>query len=77
MTLKRFLLAVGMERWVAMTRKCKRCREEFQPRAAGRKQIFCSSKCRKTFEKQLRQWALIQVAKGKVDLETLALNKRS
>ena len=59
-----------------MTRKCKFCMEEFEPRAAGRKQIFCSSKCRKIFEKQLRQWALVQVARGKVDLETLVLNKR-
>ena len=59
-----------------MTRKCKFCSEEFEPRAAGRKQIFCSSKCRKIFEKQLRQWALVQVARGKVDLETLVLNKR-
>ena len=60
-----------------MTRKCKWCREEFQPRAAGRKQKFCSFKCRKIFEKKLRQWSLIQFAKGKVDLETLALNKWS
>jgi|TARA_Y100000294_G_C8411864_1_gene279115 hypothetical protein len=60
-----------------MTRKCKFCRKEFEPRAAGRKQIFCKSDCRKLFEKQLRQWALFQVARGKVDLETLALDKRS
>ena len=59
-----------------MTSQCKFCMEEFEPRAAGRKQIFCSSKCRKIFEKQLRQWALVQVARGKVDLETLALNIR-
>ena len=59
-----------------MTRKCKFCSEEFEPRAAGRKQIFCKSDCRKIFEKQLRQWALVQVARGKVDLETLALNIR-
>ena len=31
----------------------------------------------KIFEKKLRQWALVQVAKGKVNLETLVLNKRS
>ena len=60
-----------------MTRKCKFCMEEFEPRAAGRKQIFCKSDCRKIFEKQLRQWSLIQVAKDKVDLKTLVLNKRS
>ena len=60
-----------------MTRKCKFCTEEFEPRAAGRKQIFCKSDCRKIFEKQLRQWSLIQVAKDKVDLKTLVLNKRS
>jgi len=60
-----------------MTRQCKFCRKEFEQRAAGRKQIFCKSDCRKLFEKQLRQWALFQFARGKVDLETLALDKRS
>ena len=59
-----------------MTRQCKFCRKEFEPRAAGRKQIFCKSDCRKLFEKQLRQWSLIQVAKGKVNFLTLVLNKR-
>ncbi len=59
-----------------MTRKCKFCMEEFQPRVAGRKQIFCNSKCRKIFERRLRQWALDQVAKRKVNFLTLALNKR-
>ena len=58
-----------------MISQCKLCRNEFDPRTAGRKQIFCSSKCRKIFEKQLRQWALTQEAIGKVDLETLALKK--
>ena len=50
--------------------------EEFQPRVAGRKQIFCKSECRKIFERRLRQWAMDQVEKGNVDFLTLALNIR-
>ena len=58
-----------------MISQCKLCQSEFSPRIAGRKQIFCSPKCRKVFEKKLRAWALVQEERGKVDLETLALKK--
>ena len=58
-----------------MNNQCKLCKTEFSPRNAGKKQIFCSAKCRKMFEKQLRTWALVQEENGNVDLETLALKR--
>ena len=58
-----------------MTKLCKICKTEFTPRNAGKKQIYCSPKCRKVFEKRLRTWALVQEERGNVDLETLALKK--
>ena len=58
-----------------MTKLCKLCKTEFTPRNVGKKQIYCSPKCRKVFEKRLRTWALVQEESGNVDLETLALKK--
>jgi endogenous inhibitor of DNA gyrase (YacG/DUF329 family) len=46
---------------------CHRCQRPFTPRSTGGKpQRFCSERCRRAFERELRAWARNQIAAGSV-----------
>ena len=46
---------------------CHRCQRPFTPRSTGGKaQRFCSERCRRAFERELRAWARNQIAAGGV-----------
>ena len=60
--------------------KCPWCDEPFLPRAnGGKRQRFCSEKCRRAFDSGCRAWAADQVELGEVLVSSLrtALSQRA
>jgi len=55
-----------------MTKQCEWCQREYEPRnSGGSPQKFCSKKCKRLFEKSIRQWSYMQHAQGKLNISEL------
>ena len=55
-----------------MTKQCEWCQREYEPRnSGGSPQKFCTKKCKRLFEKSIRQWAYDERTKGKLNLSEL------
>jgi hypothetical protein len=55
-----------------MNNQCEWCNKQFSPRnSGGTPQKFCSKGCKRSFEKNIREWSYKQYQEGKLNLSEL------